>query len=214
MRFDFGRLDATARFALMTATVVPRPIALVTTLDTQGRLNAAPYSFFGLLAVTPPLLGIGVLPHAEGRMKDTGANVLATGELVANLVSEEMAEAMNLTCLDAPPGVDEAALAGLATTMSDRIAPPRLATSPVAFECVLHQAITLGPGEAVLLACIVTAHIADALAGADPPGSIDTPGLRLFGAMHAARWYARTTDRFAMERPNWQDWSAARGGRG
>lgn len=212
MRFDFERMDAATRFEMMTATVVPRPIAIVTTLDAEGRLNAAPYSFFGLLALTPPLLGIGVLPHAEGRMKDTGVNALATGELVANMVSEEMADAMNLTCLDAPPGVDEAALAGLATAASDRVAVPRLAASPVAFECVLHDAIRLGPDEAILLARIVTVHVADALAGASPPHTLDTPGLRLFGALHAARWYARTTDRFAMDRPNWAEWSAGRAG--
>jgi len=210
VRFTFEQMDAAARFEFMTATVVPRPIAIITTLDAQGRVNAAPYSFFGLLAVSPPLLGIGVLPHAEGRMKDTGANVLARGELVANMVSETMAEAMNLTCIDAPPGMDEAALAQLETTPSDSVAPPRLAASPVAFECRLHQAIQFGPAEAILLVRILAAHVGDALVGLAPAHVVDTPGLRLFGAMHAARWYARTGDLFAMDRPNWRDWSSGR----
>lgn len=208
MRFDSERMEAAARFDLMTATVVPRPITIITTLDATGRLNAAPYSFFGLMAVTPPLIGIGALPHAEERMKDTGVNVLANGELVANMVSEEMADAMNLACIDAPPGVDEAALAGLATTPSSGVAPPRLAASPVAFECVLQQAIHLSASETILLVRILAAHVADGLVGHAPPQTVGTPGLGLFGAMHAARWYARTIDRFAMDRPNWRDWSA------
>ncbi len=207
MRFDFEGLSPEARFEVMTATVVPRPIALVTSLDAAGRLNAAPYSFFAVMAIDPPLLAIGVLPHAEGRLKDTGANVLATGELVVNLVSGRLAEAMNLTCIDAPPGVDEAALAGLATLPSERVTPPRLADSPVAFECRLHQAIEPGPNQAILLARILLAHVAGgACATGAEPSAIDTPALDLIGGMHGARWYARTSDRFTMDRPSWAEW--------
>lgn len=126
MRFDFEGMSPMARFEVMTGAVVPRPIALVTSLDAAGRLNAAPYSFFAPLAIDPPLLAIGVLPHPEGCLKDTGLNALATGELVVNMVAGRLAEAMNLTCIDAPPGVDEAALAGLAVTpRAGGAAPPR-----------------------------------------------------------------------------------------
>lgn len=207
MRFDFDRMSPLERFEVMTGTVVPRPIALVTSVDAAGRLNAAPYSFFAAMAIDPPLLAIGVLPHAEGRLKDTGRNVLATGELVVNMVSGRLAEAMNLTCIDAPPGVDEAALAGLATLPAERVAPPRLADSPVAFECRLHQAIEPGPNQAILLARILLVHVADTcVTGAVPP-AIDTPALDLVGGMHGARWYTRTSDRFAMDRPSWAEWT-------
>lgn len=206
MRLDFDRMTPIERFEAMTATVAPRPIALVTSLDAAGRLNAAPYSFFALLAIDPPLLGVGILPHAEGRLKDTGVNLLDAGEAVVNLVSARLAEAMNVTCIDAPPGVDEAALAGLATMPSERVAPPRLADSPVAFECRLHQAIEPGPHQAILLLRILVAHVADdCVTGATTP-VIDTPALDLIGALHAARWYARTSDRFAMDRPSWSTW--------
>jgi flavin reductase (DIM6/NTAB) family NADH-FMN oxidoreductase RutF len=208
MRLDFERMPALARFEAVTATVGPRPIALVTSLDPAGRLNAAPYSFFALMAIDPPLLGLGVLPHAEGCLKDTGLNVRATGELVVNLVFHRLAEAMNVTCIDAPPGVDETALAGLATLPSERVAPPRLANSPVAFECRLHQTIEPGPQQVILLVRILLAHVAEGCTTASEPPAIDTPALDLIGAMHGARWYARTSGLFALDRPSWADWNA------
>jgi flavin reductase (DIM6/NTAB) family NADH-FMN oxidoreductase RutF len=206
MSFDFSHMSPAERFAVMTATIVPRPIALVTSLDAAGRLNVAPYSFFAPLAIDPPLLALGVLPHTEGRLKDTGLNVLETGELVVNLVSERLSQAMNLTCIDAPRGVDEAALAGLAIVPSERVAPPRIAESPVVFECQLHQAIHPGPNQVILLASIVLVHIAASAIGAAPL-EIDTPALDLIGGMHGARWYTRTSDRFAMDRPTWDEWT-------
>jgi flavin reductase (DIM6/NTAB) family NADH-FMN oxidoreductase RutF len=193
------------RFEVMTATIVPRPIALVTSLDAAGRLNVAPYSFFAPMAIDPPLLALGILPHSEGRLKDTGLNVLETGELVVNLVSERLSQAMNLTCIDAPPGVDEAALAGLAIVPSERVAPPRLAGSPVTFECQLQQAIEPGPHQVILLASIVLVHVVESAIGVKAL-EIDTPELDLIGGMHGARWYTRTSDRFAMDRPTWEDW--------
>src|SRR5688572_14076292 len=110
VQFDFEAMSAMQRFEFLTGTVVPRPIALITTLSADGKLNAAPYSFFGIMGIDPPVMAFTVLPTADGRMKDTGENVLATGECVVNLVSETMAEAMNVTCIDAPPGVDEVAI--------------------------------------------------------------------------------------------------------
>lgn len=206
MGFDFGHMSPAKRFEVMTATIVPRPIALVTSLDAAGRLNVAPYSFFASMAIDPPLLALGVLPHADGRLKDTGLNVLETGELVVNLVSERLSQAMNLTCIDAPPGVGEAALAGLAVAPSERVVPPRLAESPVVFECQLYQAIEPGPNQVILPASIVLVHVAESAIGTKPL-EIDTPALDLIGGMHGARWYTRTSDRFAMDRPTWEEWT-------
>jgi flavin reductase (DIM6/NTAB) family NADH-FMN oxidoreductase RutF len=205
IRFEFGHLSPAARFEVMTATIVPRPIALITSLDATGRLNVAPYSFFAPISIDPPLLVLGVLPHTEGRLKDTGLNVLETGELVVNLVSERISQEMNLTCIDAPPGVDEAVLAGLTTVPSERVAPPRLAESPVAFECRLHQAIEPGPNQVILLVSVILVHVVESAMGTESP-EIDTPKLDLIGGMHGARWYTRTSDRFAMDRPTWEEW--------
>lgn len=194
----------------MTATIVPRPIALVTSVDAAGRLNVAPYSFFAPMAIDAPLLALGVLPHAEGRPKDTGLNVLETGELVVNLVSESLSQAMNSTCIDAPRGVDEASFAGLAVVPSERVAPPRLAMSPVVFECRLHQTIEPGPNQVILLASILIMHVVESAIEPETL-QIDTPSLDLIGSMHGARWYTRTSDRFAMDRPTWEEWTRKHG---
>lgn len=110
---------------------------------------------------------------------------------------------MDATCIDAPPGVEEAALARLATLPSERVAPPRLAESPAAFECRLHQAIEPGPGQAILPGRILLAQVDDACASATEPPAIDTRALDLIGVMHGARRYAGTSDPFAMDRPGW-----------
>jgi flavin reductase (DIM6/NTAB) family NADH-FMN oxidoreductase RutF len=205
MQFDFETMPAERRFEFMTGTVVPRPIAVITTCDRNGIVNAAPYSFFGLLSHDPPLVGVGVLPHPEGRMKDTGVNIAATGEFVVNLVSEELAEAMNLTCIDAPPGVDETELANLSRAPSAKVRPPRLAATPVAFECRVHSTLSPAENQLVAFGLIVHAHVRDefVLGGS---GAIDTPALKLIGGMHGAKWYTRTSDRFEMARPTWAEW--------
>jgi flavin reductase (DIM6/NTAB) family NADH-FMN oxidoreductase RutF len=210
MQFDFDRMTPERRFEFMTSTIVPRPIAIVTTCGADGSINGAPYSFFGLLSHDPPVIAIGVLPHPEGRMKDTGVNVLATHEFVVNLVSEEMAEAMNLTCIDAPPGIDELRLADLPTAPSDKVRPPRIAVSPVALECRVQSTIALGPNQLVALGQIVQAHVRDEHVLDRDSGLIDTPALKLIGGMHGAKWYTRTWDRFEMERPTWAEWSKRR----
>jgi len=89
MEFDFNRLAAAQRYELLLGTVVPRPIALITTLSADGKINAAPYSLFNVMGHEPPIVAVSVLPHPEQRMKDTGANILATEEFVINLVSED-----------------------------------------------------------------------------------------------------------------------------
>jgi len=205
MQFDFESMSATERFEFLTGTVVPRPIALITTLAPDGTPNAAPYSFFGLLGIDPPIVGIGVLPMPDGSMKDTGRYILDTGEFVINLVSEALAQAMNETCIDAPPGVDEIKLAGLPTVPAQKVLPPRIASSPVAMECRLHMSVPLGPGQVIILGHIVQAHVVDDCVIDAEQLVFDTPAFKLIGAMHAAKWYATTAGRFEMTRPSWSD---------
>jgi flavin reductase (DIM6/NTAB) family NADH-FMN oxidoreductase RutF len=127
MQFDFDAMPPAARFAFLTGAVVPRPIALITTLTPDGTINAAPYTFFSIAGTEPPVVTVTVLPTPDGRMKDTGANILHAKEFVVNLVSEDLAEAMNVTCIDAPADVDEMALAGLAPAPSVKIKTTRRA---------------------------------------------------------------------------------------
>jgi flavin reductase (DIM6/NTAB) family NADH-FMN oxidoreductase RutF len=136
MQFDIDKMAAMDRHELLLGTVVPRPIALVTTISADGRVNAAPYSLFKVMGHDPAAAIISVLAHPDRRLKDTVSNVLATKEFVINLVSEPLAEAMNITCIDAPPGTNELELAELKTASSVKIKPPRVSESPVAYECV------------------------------------------------------------------------------
>src|SRR5215475_2538589 len=158
VHFDMETLDAASRYKLLAATVTPRPIAWVTTCAQDGVVNAAPYSFFNAMGHEPPTVALGLLA-GKGRFKDTAANILATGEFVVNLVSEANAEAMNVTCIDAPPEIDELRLAGLTPHASRAVRPPRIAESPVAFECRVLTSLVTGPRQTIVIGRIVCAHV-------------------------------------------------------
>lgn len=206
MQFELDSMAAADRYELLLGTVVPRPIAIVTSLSQNGGLNVAPYSLFNVMSHDPPILAFSVLPHPQTRLKDTAANILATREFVVNLVPESLAEAMNITCIDAPPDRDELELARLASAPSRSIAVPRIALSPVAFECRLETTLSFGPNQSIVFGRILQCHVDDRLVLDAARGLVDTPELRLIGAMHGARWYARLSDRFAMDRPTWAEW--------
>jgi flavin reductase (DIM6/NTAB) family NADH-FMN oxidoreductase RutF len=206
MLFDFATLPAAERYKLLVATVTPRPIAWVVSQDAAGRLNAAPFSFFNAFAGDPPIVGIGIGSHAPGRPKDTRVNIRETGEFVVNLVSEEMAEAMNVTAIDFAHGVNELAEAGLATAPSLRVKPPRIAASPVSMECELVQIVELGASSGLVLGLVLAMHVRDDAVLDPVKHYIDTPALRLIGRMHGTDWYARTSDLFQMRRLRVDEW--------
>ncbi len=205
MLFDMETLDAARRYKILTATVTPRPIAWVTTLSADGVVNAAPYSFFNVLGHEPPTLALGLLA-GQGRFKDTATNILATGEFVVNLVSEANAAAMNVTCIDAPPAVDELRLAGLTAVPSHAVRPPRIEQSPVSFECRVLTSLVTGRHQTAVIGRIVRAHVDDAVVQDRERCHIDTPALQLIGRMHGSGWYARCNDLFQMDRPSWAEW--------
>lgn len=207
MEFDFTRMPAGDRYKLMAASVTPRPIAWVSTRSAAGAANTAPYSFFNAISGDPTLVVIGMMRRADGTHKDSAANILETGEFVVNLVTEADAEAMNFTCIDAPPGFDEAAHAGLTMAPSSAVAPERIASAPVALECRLYQAIEAGK-TTIVLGEVVRFHIADRFVDAERL-HVDAPAMGLIARMHGGGWYTRSTDRFEMQRPSWADWVAA-----
>src|SRR5690349_17156677 len=127
MIFDMDQVSARDRYKLLTGVVVPRPIALVTTLDSAGGINAAPFSFFNAMGADPPLVVLGVGNRSREEPKDTAKNIRAGRDFVVNLVSEEIAERMNITAVDFPHGTDELAAAGLTAAPSHRVKPPRVA---------------------------------------------------------------------------------------
>jgi flavin reductase (DIM6/NTAB) family NADH-FMN oxidoreductase RutF len=208
MRFDLDRIDPQIGYKLMTATVLPRPIAWVTTLDAEGVVNAAPYSFFNVMGHTPPTCVIGLLRDSARGFKDTASNILDRGEFVVNLVPEALAPQMNVTSMNAPRGVSELEAAGLEAAASHHVRPPRIAGSPVSFECVNHAAVVTGPQQVIVIGRILAIHVADAFVLDAERGHVDAPRLGLIGRMHGSGWYARTTDLFQMDRPTYESWLA------
>jgi flavin reductase (DIM6/NTAB) family NADH-FMN oxidoreductase RutF len=202
MQFDMRAISMGARYKIVNSTITPRPIAWITTRSASGIVNAAPYSFFNAVGTEPPLIALGLLKEPRSRgLKNTASNIIETGELVVNLVCEGDAEKMNLTSVDAPAGVTEVDYAGLETAASVLVAPPRIASSPVSFECRKLVALDIGSHQTVIIAEILMAHIADDFITDPQRLHLDTPAMKLIGRTHGAGWYARTSDQFQMERP-------------
>jgi flavin reductase (DIM6/NTAB) family NADH-FMN oxidoreductase RutF len=208
MLFDFDKISAQDRYKLLTSTVVPRPIAWVVSHDQNGVLNAAPFSFFNVFSAEPPVMVIGIGGRKPGDAKDTGANIRVTGEFVINLVSHELAQAMNVTAIDFPPEIDEIAAAGLTTVPSSLIKVPRIAESPVAFECVRFQTIDIANDRSLVMARIVAIHVADPFVMNPERCYIDTRKLDLIGRMHGGGGYTTTRDFFDMPRISVEEWNA------
>ncbi len=206
MEFDFSAVSGRDRYKLMVATIVPRPIAWVVTRSRAGVVNAAPYSFFNGVSADPPLLSISIEARADGSPKDTAMNIRESGQFVVNLVNEAMARAMVATAVDFAPEVSEVTEAGLAVAASTRVGPPRLADSPVAFECETYQTVSLPHGRDLVIGRVVTMHIADAAVLDASRCYVDTPALDLVGRMHGSGWYSRTRDRMEIERVSVEEW--------
>ncbi|MGO8113751.1 flavin reductase family protein [Rhizobium leguminosarum] len=159
--FDFKQLTERERYKLMIGTVIPRPIALVTTVDENGRINAAPFSFFNCLSADPPILAIGVENNADMSFKDTGHNIRMTEVFTVNIVSFVIAEAMHVCGAKYPRGVDELKEAGLTAMPGEKVASPFIAEAPAAFECKRHVTLELGRSRQIVMGEIVYAHYRD-----------------------------------------------------
>ena len=206
MLFDFETLSSQERYKLLVSTIVPRPIAWVVTQDLEGRLNAAPYSFFNVFSGEPPLLIIGSGGRKPGDAKDTGHNIRETGQFTVCLVNHDTSAQMNVTAIDFPPEIDEIAEAGLTTAPSTRIKPPRIAESPVALECERFMGVDLGVDRTLVIGRVVAMHVRDDCVLDAARCYIDTPKLDLIGRMHGAGWYARTTELYEQPRIPLGDW--------
>ena len=201
--FDFTTLPAQDIYKLLASTIMPRPIAWITSVDAEGRINAAPYSFFNVVSSAPPLVAIGFSGAPDRNGKDTLANIRATNGFVVNMVSEELAQAMNITAIDAPRGTDELTLANLTTEPSSKVKAPRIAASPVSYECEIFQIIDTGTQTAVLLGRVLAAHIRHTAFENEPRLHLDPAAMQLIGRMHGAGGYCTTRDLFEIPRLTW-----------
>jgi flavin reductase (DIM6/NTAB) family NADH-FMN oxidoreductase RutF len=206
MLFDFATITAKDRYKLLVSTVVPRPIAWIVSQNLNGQLNAAPFSFFNALAGDPPVVGIGIGSHDHVRAKDTRRNIRDTKQFVVNLVSEETAEAMNITAIEFEHGVNELTQAGLTAVPSIYVKPPRIGESPVSMECELLQIIELGAESGLVLGRVLAMHVPEDFVIDAAKHYVDTPKLKLIGRMHGSGWYVRTSDLFSMDRISREAW--------
>ena len=188
-------------YKLITGSVVPRPIAWVSTRSRDGHNNLAPFSYFNAVSANPPALMFSAGMHAEARPKDTLRNIEATKSFVVNIVTEKNAEAMNASAVVAPYGVDEFDLAGLTPVSSETVAAPRVLESPVNFECTLLDIYRLGDNS-VVFGKIEHIHVDDALLLEDY--KIDPEKLRPVGRL-AGTTYTRVRELFDLVRPVYEE---------
>ncbi|MFI5360532.1 MAG: flavin reductase family protein [Elusimicrobiota bacterium] len=200
MDLDPASLELRDRYALMIGLIQPRPIAWVSTISSDGRLNLAPFSFFTGICANPMTVCFAPVNDRHGKKKDTLVNVEATKQFVVNLATEANAEKMNQTSAPYPYGVSEFEKAGLTPLPSFKIKPPRVAESPAAYECELVSIVRVGDGPLagnLVIGKVVHVHCDDAIYNG---GKIRHQDLKTIGRMEGA-WYSRTGDAFELPRP-------------
>lgn len=199
-------------YKVLSNTVTPRPIALVSTLDAQGRRNAAPFSFFNVFSNVPPLVIIGIegdTREAGHPLKDTARNIHDTGEFVVNLVSHQIAQQMVVCSLDFDKDVCEFSEAGFTPRPSRRVAAPGIAESPASLECRVANIQYLPYNRCIVTGEILHMHFAEGMIDEDL--HVDGDKMDLVGRLHGP-WYATTRDRFQIPRVSVADWQAANTG--
>jgi flavin reductase (DIM6/NTAB) family NADH-FMN oxidoreductase RutF len=210
LSLKFADLQPRQRYKLLCGLVVPRPIALVSTLSPGGVVNAAPFSFFNVFSENPPLLVLGLQHNDDGSPKDTTRNIHVSGEFVVNLVDEAIADDMNLTAIDFPPEESEPAAAGMKLAASTCVKPPRLAAAPAAFECRRTVGMAFGPQRELLIGEVLAVHAREGIV--DPATlNVDFGALAPVGRL-CGNMYARQRDMFELKRVTYAEWRKTRAG--
>jgi flavin reductase (DIM6/NTAB) family NADH-FMN oxidoreductase RutF len=206
---DFATLPVAHRYKLLAALVVPRPIALVTTVGQGGIVNAAPFSFFNVFSEDPALVVLGIQSKPNGAPKDTLKHIRETGAFVVNLVDEAIAERMNTCSIDFPSDVSEIEAAEFSILPGVSVPVPRIAEAPVALECRHFVTMEVTQRRHLCIGSVVRLHAR--------PGIVDRerlrvnldaykPVARLFGNL-----YARLGEKFSLKRQSFAEWQAESG---
>ena len=196
---DFSKLSAHQRYKLMASLIIPRPIALVTSLGANGVVNAAPFSMFNMIGEDPPILMLSINKLSDGHLKDTAANILLNKEFVVHMTDEPMAKKMHACGESLPNTVSELEHVGLASTPSQCVHPPRILQAPVAFECVLHETLET-ESRYVFIGRVVWLSV--------KKGLVDTVkwyvNLKDYQpiARYGSSFYIKTNERFDLEQDN------------
>ncbi|MDZ8117502.1 flavin reductase family protein [Pontiella agarivorans] len=200
MELDFDQPELKNRaYYILSSLVTPRPIALVTTINKTGAVNAAPFSFFNLMGARPPICVFAPGNRDEETPKDTVLNIRENNQFVVNLVDEDIAEAMNACAASVPYGEDELKLSGLNPAESSAVQPPRISEAPASLECEAYDTLEIGNNRMVI-GLIKRVHVRDEIYDAEAQ-RINAEHLKTIGRMAAPHWYCKTSDRFEMIRP-------------
>ncbi len=211
MNFDVEKARGREIYNLLIGLVAPRPIALVTSRNEDGRLNAAPFSAYNYLCTDPPIVAMGVTDRPAGEFvpKDTARNIRRTGEFVVNVVTEDLMRQMNICATDFPADVNELEMAGLTTEPSQLVGVPRIKQAHAALECREHTTMEIGRSR-IILGRVVAIYIEDRFV--DPAGPyVKAEELHAIGRMNGLGSYVKTRDSFlTMPRISYEDWKKGR----
>lgn len=202
MEIDPTTISYKSVYKIMTGSILPRPIGWISSIDSSGRPNLAPFSFFNAVCSNPPtVLFCSSIRGSDGKTKDTLNNVRATNEFVVNIVTEELLQAMNASSIEAPPDFDEFNYAGLTLAPSVMIKPPRVKESPIHYECRVKQIIDISDqpgGASIVIGSIIHIHVDDGVMFGED--KIDLTALKPIGRLMGSG-YCRVTDIIEIERP-------------
>lgn len=201
MLIDVATSNVLDVYRMLVDVVTPRPIAWVTSLDPEGRVNLAPFSFFNAFGANPPVVVFSPTLRRDGSRKDTLRNVEATGEFVLNAAVEALAEKVNLSSKELPYGESEVELAGLTLRPSVKVKPPRVAETPVNLECKVRQIVPVGSGPIaanLVIGEVLVMHVDEGVL--DAGGRVNPRKLKTIARL-GADYYCRTSDLFEMKRP-------------
>jgi flavin reductase (DIM6/NTAB) family NADH-FMN oxidoreductase RutF len=198
MHIDFGAITAYQRYKLMASLIVPRPIALITTLSDNGTVNAAPFSMFNMLGEEPPIVMVSINRLTDGTLKDTAANIVREREFVVHISDEAIAAQMHRCGDRLPHGVSELAAVGFTTLPSRAVKPPRIAEAPVAFECTLWETLETASRQ-IFIGQVRWLHAREGLIDAERwrVRLHDYHPVARFGASY----YVNTRERYTLDAP-------------
>ena len=206
--FDFADLTERQRYKLLIGTVIPRPIAFVTTLSRDGRANAGPFSFFNVLTHDPAIVAIGVENYADMRFKDTVRNIHDTEEFTVHICDDALVEKMEICAIKFGPEVDELEEAGLSTVPGTMVRSPRILEAPAALECRRHTTLEVGKARQIILGEVLGLFIrADAVDRTN--FHVDQHRMDAVGRL-GGHSYTRTRDQFEIRTLSVDEWESQR----
>lgn len=205
--FDFDSLGEHERYKLLIGTVVPRPIALVTTIGPDGRVNAAPFSFFNCLSADPAIVALGIENRDDDTPKDTVRNIARTEEFTVNIVGNAILEAMNVCSVPFAAEVDELVEAGLTAVPGRRVATPWIGEAPAALECRRYVGLQIGRSREIVLGEVLAVHLRADLV--NERLHVDPALLDAIGRM-GGHGYVRCHETFDLPTMSVDEWCSGR----